>query len=86
MGPSGAYAPDPGADWHLFAGDEAAIPAISAALESLPADAIGQVFIEVAGPDDEIELTGPDGVRSTWVHRGGRADLVSEDRPATTPR
>ena len=30
MGPSGAYAPDPAADWYLFAGDEAAIPAISA--------------------------------------------------------
>ena len=50
MGPSGAYAPDPAADWHLFAGDEAAIPAISVALEALPADAVGQVFIEVATP------------------------------------
>ena len=36
MGPSGAYSPDPAADWHLFAGDEAAIPAISVALEALP--------------------------------------------------
>ncbi|MDZ4234123.1 MAG: siderophore-interacting protein, partial [Dietzia sp.] len=34
MGPSGAYAPDPAADWHLLAGDEAALPAISAALEA----------------------------------------------------
>lgn len=41
MGPSGAYAPDPAADWHLFAGDEAAVPAISAALEALPPNAIG---------------------------------------------
>ena len=57
MGPSGAYAPDPAADWHLLAGDEAAVPAISAALEALPDNAIGKVFIEVAGPDDEIELT-----------------------------
>jgi NADPH-dependent ferric siderophore reductase len=58
MGPSGAYAPDPAANWHLLAGDEAALPAISVALEALPANAIGKVFIEVAGPDDEIP-TGP---------------------------
>lgn len=79
-GPGGAYAPDAAADWHLLAGDEAALPAIGAALEALDDDAVGQVFIEVAGPDDEVELTRPEGVRLTWVHRGGRADLVLEDR------
>ena len=56
MGPSGAYAPDPAADWHLLAGDEAAVPAMSAALEALPDNAIGRVFIEVGGPDDEMPL------------------------------
>lgn len=80
MGPSGAYAPDPTADWHLLAGDESALPAISAALEALPADAVGKVFIEVAGPDDEIPLTAPESVEVNWVYRGGRADLVPEDR------
>ena len=40
MGPGGAYAPDPAADWHLLAGDEAGLPALSAALEALPADAV----------------------------------------------
>ncbi|OBK29653.1 NADPH-dependent ferric siderophore reductase [Mycobacterium asiaticum] len=80
MGPSGAYAPDPAADWHLLAGDESALPAIAAALEALPETAVGQVFIEVAGPDDEIPLTAPDGVDVFWVLRGGRADLVPEDR------
>lgn len=79
MGPSGAYSPDPAADWHLLAGDEAALPAISAALEALPADAVGRVFIEVAGPDDEIPLSAPDGVSISWVYRGGRADLVPEE-------
>jgi NADPH-dependent ferric siderophore reductase len=79
MGPSGAYAPDPAADWHLIAGDEAALPAISAALESLPDNAIGKVFIEVAGPEDEIPLKAPAGVGVNWIYRGGRADLVSED-------
>ena len=80
MGPSGAYAPDPAADWHLLAGDESAIPAISVALEALPANAIGQVFIETAEPGDVISLTAPDGVPINWVYRGGRADLVGEDR------
>jgi NADPH-dependent ferric siderophore reductase len=80
MGPSGAYAPDPAADWHLIAGDEAALPAIGAALEALPDNAVGKVFIEVAGPEDEIPLTAPDGVGVNWIYRGGRADLVPEDR------
>src|SRR4029079_13233689 len=80
MGPSGAYAPDPAADWHLFAGDEAAVPAIGAALEALPDNAIGKVFIEVAGPEDEIPLRAPAGVGVNWIYRGGRADLVLDDR------
>lgn len=78
--PNGAYAPDPAADWHLLAGDEAAVPAIGAALEALPDNAIGKVFIEVGGPDDEIPLKKPDGVEVRWIYRGGRADLVPEDR------
>jgi NADPH-dependent ferric siderophore reductase len=80
MGPSGAYAPDPAADWYLLAGDETALPAISVALESLPANAIGRVFIEIAEPEDEIPLTAPEGVEINWLYRGGRADLVGEDR------
>ena len=80
MGPSGAYAPDPAADWHLFAGDEAAVPAIAAALEALPDNGIGKVFIEVAGPEDEIALSAPPGVEVAWIYRGGRADLVPEDK------
>lgn len=79
MGPSGAYVPDPEADWHLMAGDEAAIPAISVALEALPDNAIGKVFIEVAGPEDEIPLRKPAGVGLNWIYRGGRADLVGEE-------
>jgi len=79
MGPNGAYSPDPAADWHLLAGDEAALPAISAALEALPEDAVGKVFIEVAGPEDQVELAAPAGVDVFWIYRGGRADLVPED-------
>ena len=80
MGPSGGYAPDPSADWHLLAGDETALPAISVALESLPANAIARVFIEIAEPEDEIPLTAPEGAQINWLYRGGRADLVGADR------
>ena len=80
MGPSGAYSPDPAADWHLLAGDEAGLPAISTALEAMAPDAVGLAFIEVSGPDDEIELVAPEGVQIRWIYREGRADLVSEDR------
>ena len=46
-GPGGAYNPNPEADWYLFAGDEAALPAIAASIESLPAGAVGLAFLEV---------------------------------------
>jgi NADPH-dependent ferric siderophore reductase len=79
MGPGGAYSPDPAADWHLLAGDEAALPAISTALKALPDNAIGKVFIEVGGPDDQVALTAPAGVEVSWIYRGGRADLVGDE-------
>lgn len=67
-GPGGAYAPDPRAGWHLLIGDESAMPAISAAVESLAADAEGQVLIEVPGAESEIDLPVPLGVRLDWLH------------------
>lgn len=71
MGPGGGYAPDPEADWHLLVGDDAAVPAISAALEAMDQDAIGDVVAEVDGPADEIELAPPAGVGVRWLHRNG---------------
>lgn len=70
-GPGGMFLPDPAADWHLLAGDESAIPAISSALEAMPVDASGLVILEVAGPEDEIPLTAPEGFEVRWLHRGG---------------
>ncbi|MFF5186858.1 siderophore-interacting protein [Streptomyces sp. NPDC000345] len=70
MGPGGAYAPDTGADWHLLAGDESALPAIAAALESLPSGAVAHAFIEVAGPEEEQKIDSD--VEVTWLHRGDR--------------
>ncbi|WP_030801790.1 siderophore-interacting protein [Streptomyces sp. NRRL S-337] len=70
LGPGGAYAPDPAADWHLLAGDESALPAIAASLARIPAGAAVHAFIEVAGPEERQELTAPAGARITWIHRG----------------
>jgi len=70
MGPGGAYAPAPDADWHLLAGDESALPAIAAALESLPAGAVAHAFVEVAGPEEEQKIDSD--VDVTWLHRGDR--------------
>lgn len=79
-GPGGGYTPRRDADWHLLAGDEAALPAIAAALEAMPGDAVGLAFVEVAGPDEELKLDKPAGVELTWLHRGERAtgELLSE--------
>src|SRR4051794_18233046 len=50
-GPGGAYRPDPEADWHLLVGDESAVPAITAALEVLPAGAVARVVVLVEDAD-----------------------------------
>ncbi|MET8568344.1 siderophore-interacting protein [Streptomyces sp. NPDC004783] len=70
MGPGGAYAPDPTADWHLLAGDESALPAIARSLEALPDGARAFAFVEVAGPEEEQKIDSD--VEVVWLHRGGR--------------
>jgi len=71
IGPGGAYAPDPGADWHLMAGDEAVIPAISASLERVPAGRPVFVVLEVEDERERQELSTPGDLRLTWIHREG---------------
>ena len=99
-GPGGGYAPDDTADWHLFVGDESAVPAVSAALAALPADAVGVALLEVHGPDHEIAVDAPDGRRgpagsTATVPRPGRrrcsptpspAALARRPRPGVRPR
>lgn len=70
-GPGGAYNPDPDADWHLFAGDDAALPAIAAAIESLPPDAAGLAFLEVDTEADVLEIQAPAGLELNWLYRRG---------------
>jgi len=70
-GPGGAYAPDEAAAWHLLVGDESALPAISAAIEVLPAGAHAKAFVEVEDETEEQKLSGPGEVELTWFHRAG---------------
>jgi NADPH-dependent ferric siderophore reductase len=68
-GAGGAYQPDPGSDWHLFAGDESALPAICSALEALPGDARGLAYLETSDPGEYLDATLPSGMEVIWLHR-----------------
>ena len=89
-GPGGGYNPDPSADWILLAGDEAAIPAIAAVIESLPEDARGLAFLEVDSDADIQPISAPAGIKVAWLQRRGVAAgdsdlLVSAVRESAWP-
>lgn len=72
MGPGGAYAPAPEADWHLMVGDDAVLPAIAVSLSRVPAGVPVSAVIEVDGPEHRQPLSSPGNLDVVWVHR--RAD------------
>lgn len=79
-----------GLDWHpgqahslLLAGDETAVPAICAILESLPGDRHVQAFLEVPATADVQQLDVPDHFDVTWLPRDGRPSGEAL-RPAVT--
>ena len=61
-----------GASRLLLAGDETAVPAISAILEQLPPDARGAAYLEVPCAQDLLPLHAPRGVDVRWLARDGR--------------
>jgi len=74
-GPSGSYRPGDELDWHLFVGDESALPAIGASLEALPAGKRAEVIVVVDDASCEIDLPTAGDARITWVHRAGADDI-----------
>lgn len=84
-GPGGGYAPDPTADWHLLVGDLSALPAIAAALEAMPADAVGHAIIQVEEEGDVVGLTHPEGIGVSWVRANGEAVLLDAVRALEWP-
>ena len=75
VGPHGGvdFVPPATTDRLLIAGDETALPAIAGILERLPADARGEVVIEMPTSLDVLELTAPEGVTVRWHGRDGAA-------------
>jgi NADPH-dependent ferric siderophore reductase len=72
IGPRGKVFPVVSADWHLFMGDEAAMPAILAMTESLPGDADATLVVEIPAAGDEQDLSAAARTRVSWLHRLGR--------------
>lgn len=68
-GPGGSYRPSPDADWHLFVGDESAMGAIGASLQSLKAHDKALVFAIVQAPGCEIDLPTDASADVRWLYR-----------------
>ncbi|MEJ1195554.1 siderophore-interacting protein [Pseudarthrobacter sp. CCNWLW207] len=62
----------------LLAGDETAVPAISAILESLPPYLTGHAFLEVPQAGDFLDLKTDANVEITWLARGA---AIGRSRP-----
>ncbi len=91
IGPGGGYAPAADVAWHLFVGDESALPAIAAALERLPTGHLAVVYVEVENADEELPLSSPGSVELHWVHRaasnlGRGEELLDRVTTAALPR
>ncbi|GAA1748805.1 siderophore-interacting protein [Agromyces humatus] len=77
--PSGGWEWNPGAARTLLiAGDETAVPAVSAILEQLPGDARGVAFLEVPDSRDALDVRAPEGVDVRWLARGESSDKADE--------
>ncbi len=76
-GPGGSYRPNLDVDWHLFVGDESAIPAIAASLESLPETAHAVAVLVVDAPGYEVDLGSLARVDLTWLYRRDHDSLES---------
>jgi NADPH-dependent ferric siderophore reductase len=75
-GPRGKITLATDAAWHLFAGDESAIPATFAMMEALPEGVWSRALLSIAqaGAEQPHRLRADDQV--TWVHRLGGTDAT----------
>lgn len=73
-GPGGSYRPADEVDWHLLVGDESALGAVGASLQSLSPDAHAVVFAIVDEPGCEIDLPSAGRVVTHWLYRSESDD------------
>jgi len=67
FGPGPAKFINTDAECFLLAGDMTALPALTANLKLLPANARGKAFIEILSDADKQDLKAPDNVEIIWV-------------------
>jgi NADPH-dependent ferric siderophore reductase len=72
IGPRGKIFLAPDADWHLFIGDDSALPAYLTMAGAVPAGARALVILEVPGPDGEQDVVTAADAEVVWLHRRGR--------------
>lgn len=80
-GAGGAYRPDPSSDWHLFAGDESALPAITSALQALPPSARGLAYLETSDSSHRLDTEVSGNVTISWLDRpepGSQPSLLAD--------
>ncbi len=80
VGPGGEWSPRPAADWHLFVGDESALPAIASGLDGLLNDKPGAnalVFAEISGAGGAVPA-------SRWAGREGDVGDRETARPTVS--
>lgn len=88
FGPGGAWHPTEDYEHFVLAGDEAAAPAIAAAIDRLPAGTTATAYVEIADADSTFEIPQPDGVELVWVTRDGApygSELARTVRTAGVP-
>ena len=72
IGPRGKIFLAPEADWHLFIGDDSALPAFLAMAGAIPAGGRALVIVEVPGSEGEQDVVTAADAEVTWLHRDGR--------------
>ena len=71
IGPRGKITTSAAAGWHLFIGDESALPAAFAMTEALPPGRPATLVLEIPGRGDEQDLAAAARTRICWLDRRG---------------
>jgi NADPH-dependent ferric siderophore reductase len=86
MGRSG-FLPDPSSEWCVFLADHAALPAVTAVAEALPARLRAIVIVELQDAEDAVEFESGAELEVRWLIESGAPceQLVAAARGLTLP-